>query len=128
MSAGALVGASSTLFTVHESWAWFVVITNALAGAWALAAHRWPNLRHRLLWWFTAVAQVAVFVQVTLGVALLQGRDTEPLEMHIFYGFVAAISVALIYSYRGQLREKIYLLYGLGGLFIMGLAIRTMYL
>ena len=117
-----------TLYSAHSWWAWFVVGANAVVGAWALGAHRWPALRHRLLWWCTGVAQVAVFVQVILGVALLQGRDTEPLEMHIFYGFVAAISVALIYSYRGQLSEKIYLLYGLGGLFVMGLAIRTMFL
>ena len=44
----------------------------------------------------------------------------------MFYGFVAIISVALIYSYRQQMERYRYLLYGLGGLFIMGLAIRAM--
>ena len=33
--------------------------------------------------------------------------------------FVAIIAVGIIYSYRHQLRQRIYLLYGLGGLFVM---------
>jgi hypothetical protein len=36
--------------------------------------------------------------------------------------------VAIIYSYRSQLRHRVYLLYGLGGLFVMGLGIRAMVL
>ncbi|MEY3493917.1 MAG: hypothetical protein RL413_1335, partial [Actinomycetota bacterium] len=30
------------------------------------------------------------------------------------------------YSYRNQMRHKLYLLYGLGGLFLMGLGIRAL--
>jgi hypothetical protein len=44
----------------------------------------------------------------------------------MFYGFVAIIVVGLIYSYRHQMSQKKYLLYGLGGLFLMGLGIRAM--
>jgi hypothetical protein len=36
--------------------------------------------------------------------------------------------VAIIYSYRHQLAQYLYLLYGLGGLFVMGLAIRAMFI
>jgi hypothetical protein len=43
----------------------------------------------------------------------------------MFYGFLTIISVGIIYSYREQLRDRLYLLYGLGGLFIMGLGIRA---
>jgi len=46
-------------------------------------------------------------------------------QFHMFYGFVAIIAVGIIYSYRQQLRHRLYLLYGLGGLFIMGLGIRA---
>ncbi len=46
----------------------------------------------------------------------------------MFYGFVAVISVALLYSYRFQIRAWQYLLYGFGGLFLMGLGIRAMVL
>ena len=43
----------------------------------------------------------------------------------MFYGFVAIIAVGIIYSYRQQMRHRLYLLYGLGGLFVMGLGIRA---
>jgi len=115
-----------TLLDVHEAWAWFVVIGNGLAGLWALVAHRWPSLRSRALWWFTGVVEVAIFVQVGLGVALINVDDLEPPKFHMFYGFVAILAVGIIYSYRAQLAPHRYLLYGLGGLFLMGLGIRAM--
>ena len=34
-------------------------------------------------------------------------------------------TIGIIYSYRHQLREHLYVLYGLGGLFLMGLALRA---
>jgi hypothetical protein len=103
-----------------------VIIGNGLAGAWALAANYWPGFRTRALWWFTAAAELAVFVQVALGVGLVAGQHIKAPQFHMFYGFVAIIAVGIIYSYRAQLRHRIYLLYGLGGLFVMGLGIRAL--
>lgn len=123
-----LAASPAWITDLHHRWAWVVVVGNGLAGAWALAAHRYPQVRTRWLWWVTGVAQVAIFVQAVLGVIILQDRDLEPYRMHVFYGFVAAFSVAIVYSYRNQLRDRIYLLYGLGGLFLMGLGIRGMVL
>ena len=112
-----------------QSWfAWVVVLSNGVAGAWALAAHRFDELRVRALWGFTLVAQLVIFVQVILGVALVAGEDIEAPEFHMFYGFVMLIAVAIIYSYRQQLEHVRYLLYGGGGLFLMGLGIRAMVL
>ena len=111
---------------LHEGWAWFVVIGNGLAGVWALAAHWLPALRTRALWWFTLLAELTIFVQVGMGVGLVAGEDLEPVQFHMFYGFVAIIAVAIIYSYRQQLASWRYLLYGFGGLFLMGLGIRAM--
>ena len=115
-----------TLLDVHEWWAWVVIVGNGLAGAWALGALRWPALRHRALWWVTAFAEVAVFVQVGLGVGLVAGQGVKASQFHMFYGFLGIIAVAIIYSYRNQMRARLYLLYGLGGLFVMGLGIRAM--
>jgi hypothetical protein len=67
-----------------------------------------------------------VFVQVTLGVILVNKYKLQFPKFHAFYGFVAIISIAIIYSYRTQMRHRLYLLYGLGSLFIMGLGIRAM--
>lgn len=80
------------------------------------------------MWWFTAAAQVAIFVQVAIGAYLVAVEEIEAPEFHMFYGFIALVAVAIIYSYRGQLDRHRYLLYGLGELFVMGLAIRAMFL
>ena len=116
----------STLANRHTSWAWVVIIGNALAGIWALSAHKVIALRSRALWWFTAFTQISIFVQVILGVIMVNRDKQEFPQFHAFYGFVAIIAIASIYSYRAQLKSRVYLLYGFGGLFLMGLSIRAM--
>ena len=118
----------STLGQAHQVGAWVVVIANAVVGVWALAAHWRPELRVRPLWWCTIAAEVAIFVQVALGVAYQNVDDIEPTQFHTLYGFSALFAVGILYSYRHQLKEKQYLLYGCGGLFIAGLGIRAMVL
>jgi hypothetical protein len=110
----------------HVVGAWVVVVGNAVAGLWAMGAHHWAGLRHPSLWWFTAVAEIAIAIDVVLGVILIAREDREAPQFHSFYGFVALASVGIIYSYRHQLAGRRYLLYGLGGLFLMGLGIRAM--
>ena len=118
--------AVATLRDAHTVWGWVMIAGNGVAGAWALAAHRAPGLRTRALWWFTAFAEVAVFVQICLGVGLGAADDRRATQFHMFYGFLALIAVGILYSYRSQLRHRLYLLYGLGGLFVMGLGLRAL--
>ena len=117
---------ATTLTNLHTSWAWVVIMGNALAGIWALSAHKVVALRSRALWWFTAFTQLSVFIQVILGVIMVNRDKAVFPAFHAFYGFVAIIAIAIIYSYRAQLKSRVYLLYGFGGLFIMGLGIRAM--
>jgi hypothetical protein len=117
---------STMLLDAHISWAWITIIANGLAGLWALSAHKVMALRTRALWWFTGVAQFTVFVQVAIGVIIVNRDKLEFPAFHAFYGFVSIMAVAIIYSYRHQLKGKTYLLYGFGGLFLMGLGIRAM--
>jgi len=117
---------SLLILDIHKAWAWVAIISNGLAGVWALAAHKITPLRTRALWWYTGVAQFTIFVQVTLGVIMVNKNKLEFPAFHAFYGFVAIMSVAIIYSYRHQLKNRTYLLYGFGGLFLMGLGIRAM--
>ena len=114
--------------TVHTALGWALVLSNGAAGLWALSAIRWETLRHRSLWWFLGAAWVLVFVQLTAGVILMRVAAVEAPAFHVFYGACCAVAVVFVYAYRQQLEHRRYELFGLGALFIMGLAIRAMFL
>ena len=113
---------------IHVPFAWVTIAANAIVGIWALGAHWYESLRGRPLWWATGVAQVTCFVQVALGVAIVASGDLEVDQFHLFYGALTIIVVGILYSYRPQIVDHQYLLYGFGGLFIMGLALRAVFL
>ena len=102
-----------------------MIVGNGLAGVWSLGANWYPWLRTRALWWFTLIVEVAIFIQVAMGVGMVAGQKLKAPQFHMFYGFVAIITVAIIYAYREQMKPYRYLLYGFGGLFLMGLGIRA---
>ena len=115
----------------HEVGAWVLMMSNAAVGTWCLGAHYEARLRVRPLWWAVIAAQVFVFVQVALGVILMNVEDLEPPELHVLYGFSAIIAIAILYGYRSTsewVKQRQYLVYGLGSLFIMGLGIRELFL
>ena len=114
-----------SLHSLHVAGAWVVIVANGLVGVWPLGAERVPGLRHRALWWCTIAAEVAIFVEVALGAALVSAQDREADQFHALYGFGALITVGLMYSYRAQLKSRLFLLYGFGGLFLMGLCLRA---
>ena len=118
------------LFDVHRALAWFLILSNAVVGVWALAAQYVPVIRHRTLWWATAVAELSTFAIAIVGVMIVNRYDLELDQFHALYGFSTIVAVGILYSYRGSpfVRDKVHLLYGLGGLFIMGLGIRAMFL
>lgn len=116
------------MLRAHTALAWAVVSTNGVAGAWALAAARVERFRHVALWWFIAIAEASIAIQVALGVYLVSAEGLTAPEFHMFYGFVALFAVTLLYGYRVQLRHRLHLLYGFGSLFLMGLGIRAMLL
>ena len=115
------------LLTIHKNWGYAAIVANFLAGAYTLCAWRWKGLRNRYLWWPTIVAEAMMMIQVLLGVLLVSAQHYKPPRFHMFYGFVAFITVGLLYSYRYVWRAKgwMELAYGLGGFFIMGLGIRA---
>jgi hypothetical protein len=118
------------LHDAHEIVAWVLIGTNAAVGAWCLAAYQWPALRGRPVWIGVIVAQLTTFVQAVIG-ALLSRREGVVLDdMHALYGFSAIIAVAIMYSYRTSpfMKGKELVLYGFGGLFIMGLGLRNLVL
>jgi hypothetical protein len=113
---------------VHLTAAWVVIVTNAIVGTWALAAHWLHALRHRVLWWCTAVAEATVLVAVVTGVVLTATTERQAQDLHVAYGAAALIAVGVLYGYRHDLRGRVHLLYGCGGLFIMGIGLRELFL
>jgi hypothetical protein len=117
-----------TLFKIHKTWGYVAIVLNALVGIYALMAWKWNRFRGKPLWIATLVAEVAILLQVLIGTILVAGdesyRKAVP-RLHLFYGFLIFITIGLLYQYRSQMKGRQELLYGLGGLFIMGLGIRA---
>ncbi len=118
----------SVVRAFHEWGAWVLIAANAVAGMWALIADRAPVFRVKALWWCTAVAEVIVFIEAILGTIALRSVKGTSWRFHMLYGFSTIVAVGVLYSYRSQLKHRIFLLYGLGGMFIMGLGIRAVVL
>lgn len=117
----------SVVRALHEILAWVVIFAAGAAGLWAFAAHWVEPLRHPLLWVVNHAVHFLVAVQVAMGAILVGFTDVNADQNHMFYGFLTFVGVGLIIGYR-HLSEYRYLLYGLGGLFVMGLAIRALLL
>ncbi len=119
-----------TLYDLHNTLAWFLVLSNAAVGAWALAAQWMPSLRVRVMWWAIIAAELSTFAIAIVGVLIVNRYDIELDSFHALYGFSTIVAVGILYSYRGSpfVKDKLYMMYGLGSLFIMGLGIRAMYL
>lgn len=116
------------LYDLYLSFQWVQIVTCALVGAWALGAHRVEALRHRALWVCTAIAYLVVVANLIVASVLLSRYDWEFPELHMLYEFSGLVAIGIIYSYAKQLPSRRYLIYGFGGLFLMGLAIRNLFM
>ena len=101
---------------LHETLGWVAIVANAIAGVVMLVAWKVPAIR-RPAWVVVIGAQAAMMIQVLVGVALVTGEEFEPPRFHMFYGFVAFITVGLLYSYKYVWRARgwLELAYGIGG-------------
>ena len=115
---------------LHSTTAWVLIVSNALAGAWCLAAYRWTPLEGRPMWGLVIVAQLTTFAQAAFGALWANQAEIEIDDMHMLYGVSTLVAVAILYSYRGSpfIKDKTTLLYGFGSLFIMGLGLRNLVL
>jgi len=122
-----MISVVASVRSVHHANAWILILSNAFVGVWALAAHFAPKLKHRSIWIGVILAETVIVVQTILGVVIQNSENLDP-DRHQLYGFSAFISIGLIYAYRNEMRDRVYLLYGLGSLWIMGLGLRAVYL
>lgn len=115
----------SVVSSLHEVLAWAVIITGGFVGAWTTTAHWVEEARHGAMWIANHIFHGLVAVQVALGGIIVGFSDVDADQNHMFYGFLTFAGVGIIIGYR-HLSQYKYLLYGLGGLFVMGLAIRAL--
>ena len=109
----------------HGDWGYIAIVLNALAGVVAGIAWRKESWRGRWVWITTIVAEAALMLQVLIGVILVSSHKYTAPRFHMFYGFVAFITVGLAYSYRFQMRGRLEFFYMLVGFFLMGVGIRA---
>jgi hypothetical protein len=113
------------LRSFHGVWGYVAIVANGLAGIAALIAWRVRRIRGRWVTWATVVAESMMMLQVLVGVILLSSKQYTAPRFHVFYGFVAFITVGFAYSYRRQMRGRREMFFGLIGLFLMGVGIRA---
>lgn len=118
-----------TLNEFHRLVGWALIVSNAAIGVWFTVAQYLPAFRRARMWWWVIPPQVIVMVQAVLG-AMIAARGVALDDMHALYGFSAIVAVGILYSYRTSpfIRDRQFLLYGIGSLFIMGLGIRNLFL
>jgi len=114
-----------TLRSFHGWWGYVAIVANGLVGLAALLAWQVEAIRGRWLWIATFVAEATMMLQVVVGVILIASKDYTVPRFHMFYGFLAFLTVGLAYQFRSQMRGKREMYYGLAGLFLMGLGIRA---
>ncbi len=117
----------SAVHAFHSWWGYVAITVNGLVGIAALVAWRVPRWRGRWLWIVTIVAESAMLLQIALGVVMVSSKDYTAPKFHLFYGILAFLTITLAYAYRDQMRGRgrREMLYGLVGLFVMGLGIRA---
>jgi hypothetical protein len=103
------------------------VVANGVAGVVCLVAWRVPRWRGRWVWILTIGAEVLFMLDVVVGTILFAGYDIDVPRIHMFYGFLVFLTVGLAFQYRDAMRGRTELLYGLVGLFLMGLGIRAVF-
>ena len=81
------------------------------------------------MWITTIVAEGAILLQILAGTILVARNKAlakqNGIRFHMFYGFVAFITVGVAYQYRSSMRGRLEMFYGLVGLFLMGVGIRA---
>ncbi|MGZ6957936.1 MAG: hypothetical protein ACXVLO_18965 [Acidimicrobiia bacterium] len=121
---------ADALLSFHQKWGYVAIVLNGLAGVIALAAWRWRRFRGRFVWITTIVAEGALLLQIVVGTILVarnkQLAKQNGIRFHMFYGFVAFLTIGLAYQYRDSMRGRLEMFYGLVGLFLMGVGIRAL--
>lgn len=116
------------LLRFHHDMAYLSILINFLAGIWMLVSLKWKNLKRKKNFFAPVyVGWLAIAIQGFLGISLfMSGSEVESTKgFHYFYGFIAMMTAAILFSYSKTLGSKKILIYGISSLFLAGLGTRA---
>ena len=70
---------------LHTTVAFLLIFMNAIAGVWGILLDRGSIKSTRFFWIAIVAAQIIVFAQAIVGVALQSKEDIEPDDFHYLY-------------------------------------------
>lgn len=116
------------LLRFHHDMAYAAILINFGAGIWMLTSLKVKDLK-RKKYFFTPVyiGWLAIAIQGFLGISLFMvGNEVESTKgFHYFYGFIAMMTAAVLFSYSKTLGSKKILIYGISSLFLAGIGTRS---
>jgi heme A synthase len=116
----------SVTVTLHQNWSRVVLLYTLLVALWALFLWlRGANPSGGLLG-ALILNEAVVLIQGILGVVLLTQGQRPHDALHFLYGVVSVLVLPAAYFYsEGGAERRDSLVFGLGGLFLLGIAIRA---
>lgn len=116
------------LLRFHHDMAYAAIAVNFGAGIWMLLSLKFKHWK-RYKYFYTPVyaGWLAICVQGFLGISLyMSGYEVDQEKgFHYFYGFIAMMTAAILYSYTKTLGSKKILIYGISSLFLAGIGTRS---
>ena len=113
------------LGTFHSIWGWVAIGVDTVAGFYGIGFAILKRAPGKVFGAAVGAAIAASLVQVTVGV-ILYALGERPGRMHVMYGVLTAASLAIIYTYKGEMSGKHRALrWGLFCLLLAGLGLRA---
>jgi len=111
--------------TLHNYWAYVVVVANLVVGLWGLVLWRRKQTAHRPFWIGLAAAWASIIVQGFLGLLMFEQR--QPPFSHHFYGFLFVVIMLVVLPVRSEQPRTRLLVFSVATLFIGIVAVRATY-
>ena len=109
----------------HKVWYMFAIASTGLVGMWGLGLAITRSTPRRAFEIARGASIGAILLQIVAGVYLYSNGVRPGNAIHVFYGVVIFVTLALVYVYRTTMARKPALTYGLLLLFVMGLGLRA---
>ncbi len=108
----------------HSTWAWVSIYLSGFTGLLLLFYFLANREKTFFIDYLIKLSIISILIQISAGLMLF-GLGVDPGSFHLFYGVVILFTLTFIYIYKDDMNKKPELFWGLGILFLMGLAIRA---